>query len=124
MTISINEVKCALMALKDQSGNVPKSMINLYDTLTAIVNQAEAGNRNIVDLIDREAMIATVLWDDEDLKTGLIDHDWSETEHNVKAVLSELNPQAMCEGMIETGWDYINAAIDTCERKNKFRHRL
>lgn len=124
MTISINEVKCALIALKDQSGNVPKSMINLYDTLTAIVNKAEAGNRNIVDLIDREAMIATVLWDDEDLRTGLIDHDWSETEHNVKAVLSELNPGAMCKGMIETGWDYINAAIDTCERKNKFRHRL
>lgn len=124
MTISIDEVKYALMVVKDQSGNVPKFMINLYDTLTAIVNQAEAGNRNVVDLIDREAMIATVLWSDEDLKAGLNDHDWSETEHNVKAVLSELSPQAMCGGMIETGWDYINAAIDTCERKNKFRHRL
>lgn len=116
MTIHINEVKCALMALKDQSGNVPKSMINFIDTLTTIVTTAEANNRNTIELIDRKAMIATVLWDEEDLRTGLNEHDWADTKRNLNAVLSELSPEAMCDGMIETGWDYIDAAIATCER--------
>lgn len=118
MSIHINEVKQALMQLKDASGNVPESMINLCNTLTAIVNTAESDNRSTVELIDREATIATVLWYDQDLKTRLNEQDWSDTKKNVKAVLSELNPKAMCGGMIETGWDYIDAAITACE-KNK-----
>lgn len=116
MNLTVKELSAAVEKLaKDTETKI------VHDVLENILNAATAEQRGI-DLMDREAYIAAVLWQKEDIATALEEEHWEPTPANREAVENEMCVRAMQEGMTERGWDYINEAISECERKNKLQY--
>lgn len=118
MNLTVNELTAAVEKLaKDTETKT------VHDVLENILNAAKAEQRDI-DLMDREAYIAAVLWQEEDIATALEEEHWEPTPANREAVKNEMCRKAMEEGMTERGWDYITEAISQCENKGQLTYHM
>lgn len=66
-----------------------------------------------------DTYVASCIWTHDDIAHDLKEHGYPATKTNIKAVLSEIRPSELESAMIMAGWDYIYAAREKAEKRNK-----
>lgn len=80
----------------------------LIRRLKEIVTDPEGSSE--VDLIDRNKYFATILWQEEDIRSALEDRGIEPTDENIELVFDNLGISEMEN--CEYGWDCIYCAIN------------
>ena len=61
-----------------------------------------------------EDWFGIVRWCDEDIKHSLEEYGYQDCPENVAMIRNKCEHHRFTDGMIETGWDYINAYVEEC----------
>jgi len=88
----------------------------LREALEQMLKAMEHDNRDGLNLIDRDSYIATVLWQEEDIKSVLEDRGFPTDEETVTEVLNHLSISQLED--CSDGFDVIHAAVDEYARAN------
>lgn len=62
-----------------------------------------------------------VRWCDEDIKEALLNHGFDDCQENISVIKDQCLHHCFRDGMIETGWHYINTYIQENEESLKKR---
>ena len=61
---------------------------------------------------EKEDWFGNVRWCNEDIEYALDEHGYRPTDEAVAVIRKKCEHHSFWDGMVETGWDYINAYID------------
>lgn len=65
--------------------------------------------------MDKDNIITTIQWVDDDLKEALENRGFKPTGENIDILLTNGLKKVLCDRSIEFGWDIIDTVIDDCE---------
>lgn len=65
--------------------------------------------------MDKDNIITTIQWVDDDLKEALRNRGFKPTGENIDTLLTNGLEKVLCDRSIEIGWDIIDTVIDNCE---------
>jgi hypothetical protein len=67
--------------------------------------------------MDKDNIITTIQWVDDDLKEALENRGFKPTGENIDILLTNGLRKVLCDRSIEFGWDIIDTVIDDCENE-------
>lgn len=67
--------------------------------------------------MDKDNIITTIQWVDDDLKEALENRGFEPTGDNIDILLTNGLKKVLCDRSIEFGWDIIDTVIDDCENE-------
>ena len=67
--------------------------------------------------MDKDNIITTIQWVDDDLKEALEHRGFKPTGENIDTLLTNGLEKVLCDRSIEFGWDIIDTVIDDCENE-------
>lgn len=106
MRVDKSEVLRAIEVLKKQ-GNPTMDVINVVSALQYIADNA---NGNEVNLFDRNAYFASILWHEIDVREEMLQRGIDATEEAVSEVLKRIDVDSMED--CSDAWEYIYIAIE------------
>lgn len=90
--------------------SIPNECENVKTVLKRILCDPE-NTSNKVNIIDREAYLATILWTEEDISQALYQMKIEDSEENMSMIIGEYLSDEIEEAGIAAGWDVINDTI-------------
>lgn len=111
--ITKQHLRNAVKALQESGADVG----TLKETLMDIIEDDENQDSDI-DLIDRNHYFASILWQEKDVRSELMERGYAPSDKNVSEVMSELDTDSMED--CSDAWEFIYKAIDdTSDRLDK-----
>lgn len=104
--IDKKELSKAIKILKD-SKSISEDLIN---TLQNIVDEEDTADDDTVELIDKNKYFATILWQNEDIRSMLKEHNIPISKENIDKIFDELDTTSMED--CSHGWDIMEDAFD------------
>lgn len=114
MIIQKNTIEKAISVLK-QTPNITSDLGDLCVALQQMLTN-ENNQNSYVNLIDKEAYFAKILWQAEDIRSHLREEGLPDTDETVDEVLSYISVSAMED--CSDGWLYIYDAVAKYEENH------